>query len=255
MRAGTGSSGRDDINDFTLRGLDQLLTKLVTLDPDSAKKKVALLWEALCDVVDRRGPTVFLGTYYWFYRTQRSQFFDASFVLRLNEASWVPDRDGALQSPEFVMFEQTAWKANPFLQSKILFKPAIIETLAKEAGIDPGVLDLLKRLGVTSEIELKKRLGIKDGEADEPENKPAPGNVDDALKSLLGDTAQPTPPISDPSGPEQTGGAGGGGRSSSGSGASSGAGLRTDGPAVGDPAGADMGDRRQSGSSRAGRGS
>jgi hypothetical protein len=243
MRMGVGSSGSNEVNDFTLRGLDQLLTKLPTLDPESAKKKVGLLWDALCDVVDRRGPTVFLGTYSWFYRTQRSQFFDASFVLKLNGASWVPDRDGAFQSPEFVMFEQTGWKGNPFLQSKIIFKPAIIETLAKEAGIDPGVLDLLKKLGVTSEIELKKRLGIKDDEAEQPENKPSPGNVDDALKSLLGDTAQPTPPISDPSGPEPAGV--GSGRSSSGAGVGGGARVQTGGPAGGDSVGTDLGDRRQ----------
>ena len=250
MRMGVGSSGSNEVNDFTLRGLDQLLTKLPTLDPESAKKKVGLLWDALCDVVDRRGPTVFLGTYSWFYRTQRSQFFDASFVLRLNEASWVPDRDGALQSPEFVMFEQTGWKANAFLQSKILFKPAIIETLAKEAGIDPGVLDLLKKLGVTSEIELKKRLGIKDGEAEQPENKPASGDINDALKSLLGDTAQPTPPIPDPSGPEPMGS--GSGRGASGASVGGVAGVQTGGPAVGDSVGANLGDQGQNGSSGGG---
>ena len=45
---------------------------------------------------------------------------------RLNEASWVPDRDGVLQSPEFVVFQETGWKANPSLLSKVSFKPAVI---------------------------------------------------------------------------------------------------------------------------------
>lgn len=74
----------------------------------------------------------------------------------------MPDGNGDLQRPEFVIFETLGWKPNPFLVSNIRFKPPIIETLAREAGIEPGVLDLLKKLGVTSEAELKARLGIKD---------------------------------------------------------------------------------------------
>jgi hypothetical protein len=82
----------------------------------------------------------------------------------LNKGAWVPDAKKQLQPPEFVVFENLnpLWKPNPFLISKIRFKPPLVEVLAKEAGIDPGALNLLKKLGLTSEPELKARLGIRD---------------------------------------------------------------------------------------------
>jgi hypothetical protein len=63
-----------------------------------------------------------------------------------------------------VVFEELepAWKESPFLLSKIRFKPPLIAQLAREAGLEPGVLDLLRRLGVTSEAQLRERLGISD---------------------------------------------------------------------------------------------
>ena len=59
-----------------------------------------------------------------------------------------------------LIFDSLGWKPYPFLLSKIQFKPAIIEMLAKEAGIDLGVLDLLRKLGVTSEADLRARLSL-----------------------------------------------------------------------------------------------
>jgi hypothetical protein len=105
---------------------------------------------------------------------------------------WVPDANGNLQQPEFVLFDSLGWKSHPFLQSKIRFKPPVIDQLAKEAGIEPGVLDLLKKIGITSEAELRARLGIVDGDevkkgGDKVEN------VEDALRRL-GITVPPPPP-------------------------------------------------------------
>jgi len=152
----------EPVQDHTLRGLDLLLSVLPRLDVENRRNRAALLWEALGDVEDRRGTGSFSGTYRWTYHRQRSATFDAAFVRQLNETAWVPDGNGDLQRPEFVIFDTLGWKPNPFLLSKVRFKPPIIETLAREAGIEPGVLDLLKKLGVTSEAELKARLGIKD---------------------------------------------------------------------------------------------
>jgi hypothetical protein len=119
----------------------------------------------LADVVDRRGTGAFSGTYSWsYYRNQYSTLFDAAFVRQLNETAWVPDVSGELQRPEFVAFDSLGWKDNPFLTSKIHFKPPIIEALAKEAGIEAGVLDLLKKHGITSEAQLRTMLGIVDGD-------------------------------------------------------------------------------------------
>ena len=50
----------------------------------------------------------------------------------------------------------------------ILFKPAIIHELAKEAGIEPEALDLLKEHNCTTASELKERLGLKDDTNDPP---------------------------------------------------------------------------------------
>jgi hypothetical protein len=81
----------------------------------------------------------------------------------------------------------------------IRFKPSVIDQLAKEAGIEPGVLDLLRKLGVTSVADLH-RLGIKEQQG--TPDLSAPNNVDAALKMLLGTAPAPTPPVADPAGAE-----------------------------------------------------
>ena len=154
------STGGESIEEFTIRGLDELLKTLPTLSRPEACARARLLWEALCDLEDRRGARVFVGTYRWYYFTSRSCEFDAAFVRSLNAIAWVPDINGILKLPSEVVFSETGWKPNQLIASKILFKPPVIEALAKEVGIEPGVLNLLKELGVTSEAQLKARLGI-----------------------------------------------------------------------------------------------
>ncbi len=156
------STWEGPFNDRTLRGLSGLLLQLPELCPDARKEKAKLLWEALTNLEGRRGSGVFTGTYSWFYHRSRSTKFDAVFVKNLNSIAWVPDAEGKLQRPEFVLFDSLGWNKHPFLQSKIHFKPPIIETLAREAGLEPGMLDLLKKAGVTSEAELRARLGLED---------------------------------------------------------------------------------------------
>lgn len=245
-RAGAeNNTGADRVDDFNLRGLTELFAILAQLAPESAAQKAAVLWEALCDFEDRRGAGAFLGTYKWFYFHQRSCVFDASFVQQLNSTAWVPDANGHLQRPEFVVFSSLGWKPNPFLLSKVHFKPPAIEALAREAGIEPGLLDLLKKLGVTSEAELRDRLGIKEPTAS---GNGAQGSVADALKKLLGGGSDPTPPVLDPTVGEPLGSSrrGDGKGSGSGQGAAAGSGpgrpgaggSRWDGPgASGDSAG------------------
>jgi hypothetical protein len=163
-------SHEEPIQDQTLRGLETLLDILPRLDIENRQKMAILLWEALGDLVEKRGTNCFSGIYRWRYVSSRSTTFDAAFVQKLNEIAWVPDVNGELQRPEFILFETLGWESNPFLLSKIRFKPPIIEALAREAGIEPGILDLLKKHGLTSEAELRARLGIKD-EVLEPDEK------------------------------------------------------------------------------------
>ena len=157
----TGTQSPEQIEDYSLRGLDSLLTALPALARDELSRRAELLWDALSDLEQYR-KSAFSGKYSGRYRGQhKSCDFDAFFVELLNSGCWVPD-DGIPQRPELVLFESLGWKTNPFLLSKVRFKPPIIELLAKEAGIEPAVLDLLKKLGVTSATELRARLGIKD---------------------------------------------------------------------------------------------
>ena len=185
------------IADMKLRGLDALLSLLPSLGPTARQQRAALLWEALADVESRRGPRTFVVEYTWGYgQLTKTATFDAAFVQQLQESEWVTDVDGNLLPSELVVFDTLGWKPNPFLLSKIRFKPPILDQLAEEAGIEPGVLALLKELGLTSVADLRERLGVQAEPT--PHNGVNPGNVEDAPKNLLGDTPPPTPSDPDP---------------------------------------------------------
>ena len=221
--------------------MPELLAFLPGLDVEGKRKRTKLLWEALREVDQRLRAGAFSGSYSWTYYQPRSATFDAAFVRQLNTTAWVPDAEGSLQRPEFVVFEALGWEENPVLTSKIRFRPPIIDQLALEAGIEPKVLEMLKKRGLTSVAELLAALGEE--EQSEPtapaptpsEGTAAPGNespgtVEDALKNLLGDSPPPTPPIPDPTANDPVGtGAGGGGNGTSPAGGSGGAGGRNKG--------------------------
>ena len=151
------------IEDTTIRGLDTLIDKLPTMDQPEICARAQDLWEALDDLCDRRGSRAFEASYKWgFHQEQMVAPFDAAFIRTLNGRRWVPDLSGRLRSPGPVSFEDIDWKPNSLLESKIRFRPPQLAQLAKEAGVEPGLLDLLRQIGVTSEAELRKRLGVQD---------------------------------------------------------------------------------------------
>jgi hypothetical protein len=195
----TGTRSEEHIKDYSIHGLELLLRSLPTLELSQQCQKAALLWEALSDL-EQRQRSVFTGTYSGQYRRCD---FEPAFIELLHDTAWVPDANGNLQQPEFVVFDMLRWKPNPFLLSKIRFKPPIIDQLAREAGIEPGVLDLLKKHGIISVAEAKVRLGIRE-EPQQPEGEPAPA-------------PEPTPPVPGPTGPEPPD-SGAGGRRGSGAG-------------------------------------
>jgi len=147
------TSGRNDrVNDRTLHGLEDLLLLQPYLDLRRRQVVAKLLWEELAHLEDRRGKNLFTGGYTWTdYGKYEAPPFDAAFVRQLKETAWIPDAGGKLRCPEFVLFDTLNWKEHPFLQSKILFKPPIIEQLAKEAGIEPEVLEIIKGRSLTKE--------------------------------------------------------------------------------------------------------
>ena len=224
------TSGQNDrISDWNLDGLDALLLAIPLLQKEQRELRARFLWEELATIEERRGKGVFSGEYTWTHYGSYSRTFDARFIRKLNETAWVPDSEGELQCPKYVVFETLGWKQNPFLMTKLRFKPPMLDQLALAAGFEPGMLDLLRKLGITNVADLQ-RFGIKD-----PSEKAVPASpegVDDALKKLLGENAAPTSPMPDPLGPEPGG--------ISGSGASKrDAGLEpqrgTNGESVGEP--------------------
>lgn len=247
VRAGhSETSGySDSVEDWLLQGFEELLGYLPQLDPEQRAERARLLWESLGDLEERRGRGIFDGRYMWSHHGKYAATFPSAFVRRLNEAAWVPDASGTLSPPRLVTFDSLGWKPNPFLLTKIEFKPPIIDQLAKEAGIDPAALDLLRRHGITSVAELASRLGITeappepepelesepatDNECDEP---PSESDVYGDAKDLYGDDMPDIPPGNhDPEGGEgegRTGGTGvggaaggtGGGRTGAGTGGS-----------------------------------
>jgi hypothetical protein len=178
------------IEDAMLRGLPQLLRRIEKLECDARRVRAMLLWDALAELASHKGSGAFLGTYSWSYsHVAKTARFDAAFVKLLNKESWIASSDETLHQPSEVLFASLGWKPNPFLLSKIRFKPPIIEQLAREAGIEPGIIDLLKKLGVTSEAELRQRLGV--GEKENDIDKDGSDDVGEALKNL-GITSTPT---------------------------------------------------------------
>lgn len=218
--------------DFTLRGLTQLLEFLPTLKPAEAAARVKVLWEALADL-EGRGTAAFYGSYKWGYSHEtKTARFDAAFVRTLNQVAWVPNTDGELVPPGLVVFDTLGWKPNPFLLTKITFKPPIIDQLAKEAGIDPAILDLLRRdpaivAELTSRLSANPTPEPEPSPAPEPEaDEPSDGDVYDDAKDLYGDDMPDIPPgTPDPDGGDGVGkGAGSGGQGRTGTGTSRGGG-------------------------------
>lgn len=124
-------------------------------------------------------------------------------MRRLNDAAWVPDANGTLSPLGLVAFDSLGWKPNPFLLTKIRYKPPIIDQLAEEAGIDPAALDLLRRYGITSVAELASRLGINEAQPvteiepageNESDERTKEGNVYGDAQDLYGDDMPEIPP-------------------------------------------------------------
>ncbi len=160
-QAGLGDLTWSTIEDKAIRGLDALLDRFEVLEPNERRSRALDLWGALLDLNKRRGSRPFEGAYTWGYSyLRRVESFDAAFVRTLNQRRWIPDSSGSLRRPGSVAFEETNWEPDTLLQSKIRFKPSLLDQLAREAGIEPAALELLREMDVTSEAELRERLGV-----------------------------------------------------------------------------------------------
>lgn len=218
----TTSGANDRVTDWLLQGFDNLIKLLPKLPEEQRAERGRLLWESLGDLEERRGRGVFDGSYTWsHYGERKTPPFPAAFLRSINKAAWVLDANGELVPPGLVVFDTLGWKPNPFLLTKIAFKPPIIDQLAKEAGIDPAALDLLRKLGITNVAELTSRLGIINLPVEhEPETGLSNGDAYSDAKDLYGDDMPDIPPgTPDPDGGDGVGdyaGRGGTGRTGSG---------------------------------------
>jgi len=210
--------------DFTIRGLTQLLKLLPNLEPAEVRNRAGLLWDSMADL-EGRGSAAFYGSYRWRYSHEaKAARFDAAFVRTLNQVAWVPSADGELVPPSLVVFDTLGWQPSPFLLTKIAFKPAIIDQLAKEAGIDPAILDLLRRdPAIVAELASRLSMNPTPETARLTVPKPQPGetadgDVYDDAKDLYGDDMPDIPPGRlDPDGDDNLGsGEGRGGQSRAG---------------------------------------
>ena len=185
------SGQRDIVTDWTLRGLGDVLAKLPSLDAKDRRNRARCIWEALIQLEERRGRAVFRGEYRWTYYGRHKQGFDSTFVKQLNDTAWIPGQDGGLHRPNVVLFKSLGWRDDPFLLSKVRFKPSVVHQLAKEAGIEPEVLDRLKERGITSVEALEKLLDEYEDRSDDVDP------VKDAADSL-GGSAPGSSPAEDP---------------------------------------------------------
>lgn len=160
-QAGQSRIGRHEkIEDWTIHGFEDLLNAQQSKSVEERRTVSKLIWDELTQLADQRRD-VFSGEYSWTFYGDHSQSFDSAFVKLLRTTEWIPDNEGNLQRPELILFDSLDWEPNPFLIEKIRFKPPTIDQLAREAGIEPEVIDLLKKYGITSKEELANRLGLE----------------------------------------------------------------------------------------------
>ncbi len=175
----TGCSGGESEDDRTLHGLDGILVRIAELPFEEARSRCELLWNALADVVQDKREGVIKAKYTWSYYSTRAIDLDAGFIRTLKKTAWIPSPCGNLATPDEVVFEhvEPAWTPNAVLQSALKFRPSEVDVLAKAMGLEPGVLNFLKENGITSEAELKQRLGIV---TDEAQDNTEPHDSEDA---------------------------------------------------------------------------
>ena len=187
------STGRTDTDqDWVIEGLDQVIALLPSLSVTERIERAKLIWEAIEELEANVAKHVFTGTYWWTNRGNYHANFPSYFVQLLAESAWVPDSNGDLSPPRLITFEETGWKSNPFLQSKIIFRPNVIDQLAKEADVDPAALDILRKYKLT-EADLAALVAEKFGAAQAPDVDSTPYEANAPIDTVgTGDTSPGT---------------------------------------------------------------
>lgn len=190
---GKRRSYRETATDSAIDGLKALCARLGELPPEDAVPRARLLWESLDRLHRQHGDSAFRGEFHCGHTTHKQRVpYAAGFVKLLNSTAWVPDSNGELHRPEFVVFDSLGWPANDFLCSKVSFKPADVERLAEKAGFEPALLDHMKRMGITDLAQLIERLGDHEA-AGISGDQPQPAIGDDGCDPARDTPAAPGP--------------------------------------------------------------
>ena len=166
--------------DWELDKLNTIISRLADMDNETKQIISELLWEELLCLI-RNAKDIFEGIYKWSHYGNHSRPFNTMFVEQLNSESWIPDENGKLKTPSAILFQNLDWEEEPYLLSKIRFKPPEVAQLAEKVGIDPDVLDELKELGIKTLSDLTKFLGVNSNDSKELEG------LDDDLSSTKSD--------------------------------------------------------------------
>ena len=192
------ASWSTEIQDRTLRGVENVLVLIPTLDAEFRHRRAGLLWNALTDFAENATPQAlqqaFKTTYKWGYSGEsKAVQINTAIVRKLNAVAWVPDSEGELQIPKQVDFETLrdgyGWEEEPTLTRIIQFKPPIIARLARESGIDPATLDLIQKHELTAE-KLQELINSK---LESQKDVPSDNNGKTHADSFNKEAARPAP--------------------------------------------------------------
>lgn len=164
------SSGYDEVEDWRLDWLADLLAILPAVDAVRRNEIARRLWDELLHIASQ-GHHLFRGRYTWLYVTDRYADIDAHFVDQLNETAWIPTGGGALVKPCDVTIESLEWPRNSFVEERIHFRKPddqlIIEQLADKIGVSVEAVKLAEEIeesGIPPE-ELRRLLKEHGGSA------------------------------------------------------------------------------------------
>lgn len=153
--------------DYDLHGLDTYLSAFPS-EYDKAKSYSLVLWEFLLTHL-KNSPyyRFYQGEYRWFYYSERTACFDATWKKRLLYRLWLPDADGrALHRPDQISLSELPdeFERNENLGVVLGLKKDIIQDLAKEAGIRIETIEMARKLEGNPDLlqYIQERLGEAD---------------------------------------------------------------------------------------------
>lgn len=100
------STRNETIENYDLDGLEQFLEVFQEMTDYEEKTHFAnLLWGILKDCLERDAH-FFRATYKWFYSRPQSKYFSSIILNRLQNAKWMPTKDGSFKKPQEVTTDQ-----------------------------------------------------------------------------------------------------------------------------------------------------